>query len=527
MKSGFRQSMAWLHTWVGLLVSWLLYFIFLTGTLGYFDSEIDQWMSPETPVFQVDGRQVIPVASKFLLENAQKSDRWRIYLPVTRSSSYLWISYQKNKGKRHSATLNPYTGEKLVKRSTAGGQTLYKMHYRLRYLPRKIAYYIVGICTMFMLLALVTGVVVHKKIFKDFFTFRRGKKPSSWLDGHNALSVMSLPFHFMITLSGLLMLLYTLMPLVINAHYGFEKDARTQFFNDYFPRGEASEPTGVSAEMLSLEILYDKAQQLVGKDNIISFSITAVNDVNAQAKFNLIHKKPSDSEASIVLNAITGELISKNLQEKGSKSFYHILLALHEGLFANTSLRWLYFLSGILGTGMIASGMILWTVKRRNKAKKNGGGNLGYRMTEGINVASIIGLPIAIGAYFLANRLLPLDIAERAAWEINCLFIVWGLMTIHGILRAIFKSADNAWVEQLNLAAAVFLLIPLISTITAPKNLFTSLVETNWVFISIEIISLLVAFSCLFLARYLAKLFRFELVNDLGTKPTVVPREHN
>ena len=177
MKSDFRQSMGWLHTWVGLLVSWLLYFIFLTGTLGYFDSEIDQWMSPETPVFQVDGQQVVPVASKFLFENALKYDHWRVYLPISRSSPYLWISYQENKGNRHSATLNPYTGEKLVQLSTAGGQTLYKMHYRLRYLPRIIAYYIVGICTMFMLLALVTGVVVHKKIFKEFFTFRRGKNP--------------------------------------------------------------------------------------------------------------------------------------------------------------------------------------------------------------------------------------------------------------------------------------------------------------------------------------------------------------
>ena len=32
MKEGFRQSMAWLHTWSGLLFGWLLFAIFLTGT---------------------------------------------------------------------------------------------------------------------------------------------------------------------------------------------------------------------------------------------------------------------------------------------------------------------------------------------------------------------------------------------------------------------------------------------------------------------------------------------------------------
>lgn len=29
---GFRQANAWLHTWTGLLLGWLLYAVFLTGT---------------------------------------------------------------------------------------------------------------------------------------------------------------------------------------------------------------------------------------------------------------------------------------------------------------------------------------------------------------------------------------------------------------------------------------------------------------------------------------------------------------
>jgi len=50
MKDFFRQSMAWLHTWVGLLLGWVLYFMFVTGTAGYLDTEIDRWMMPEAPV---------------------------------------------------------------------------------------------------------------------------------------------------------------------------------------------------------------------------------------------------------------------------------------------------------------------------------------------------------------------------------------------------------------------------------------------------------------------------------------------
>lgn len=44
--------MAWLHTWSGLVVGWVLFFVFVTGTAGYFNSEITRWMQPELPLHQ-------------------------------------------------------------------------------------------------------------------------------------------------------------------------------------------------------------------------------------------------------------------------------------------------------------------------------------------------------------------------------------------------------------------------------------------------------------------------------------------
>jgi uncharacterized iron-regulated membrane protein len=179
MKSAFRQSMAWLHTWVGLLLSWILFFIFLTGTLGYFDDELDDWMTPETPVFRVSVEESMPVVKRFVDNN--KLDNYSVRFPVERSQPFLTISYRDENNKRQRVNLNPNTGEELTLRATAGGQTLYRMHYRLRYMPKMVAYYIVGVATMFMFLALITGVVIHKKIFKELFTFRKSKKPTAWL----------------------------------------------------------------------------------------------------------------------------------------------------------------------------------------------------------------------------------------------------------------------------------------------------------------------------------------------------------
>ena len=45
-QEGPRQSMSWLHTWASLILGWLLYAIFLTGTLSFFQNEITVWMKP-------------------------------------------------------------------------------------------------------------------------------------------------------------------------------------------------------------------------------------------------------------------------------------------------------------------------------------------------------------------------------------------------------------------------------------------------------------------------------------------------
>jgi uncharacterized iron-regulated membrane protein len=79
-----------------------------------------------------------------------------------------------------------------------------------------------------MFVAIISGIITHKKIFKDFFTFRSGKGQRSWLDAHNATAVFALPFHIMITFSGLLLLMFMFMPWGINQVY---KD-RQEFFQE-------------------------------------------------------------------------------------------------------------------------------------------------------------------------------------------------------------------------------------------------------------------------------------------------------
>lgn len=209
MKNGFRQSMAWLHTWTGLVVGWILFFVFVTGNLGRFDTEIDQWMKPEVIPQAVPLAQEINAAQQRLTQQAAVAERWTIYPTSNRDTPYLRITWdtQVQPGqalKRGEEFIDPATAAPLDTRATGGGQLLYKMHYALAYMPRSVSNWVIGICSMFMLVAIVSGVITHKKIFTDFFTFRPNKGQRSWLDIHAVLAVLTLPFFFMITYTGLL-----------------------------------------------------------------------------------------------------------------------------------------------------------------------------------------------------------------------------------------------------------------------------------------------------------------------------------
>jgi len=161
-----------------------------------------------------------------------------------------------------------------------------------------------------------------------------------------------------------------------------------------------------------------------------------------------------------------------------------VLKGLHEANFAGYPLRWLFFVSGLLGTAMVATGLVLWTVKRRQRREKGRTApDRGLRLVERLNVATIAGLPIAIAAYFWANRLLPVDWPARADWEVHVMFLTWLALFGHAALRPL----GRAWREQAVLGAAAFGLLPLVNALTTERHLGHSIPAGDWVFAGFDL----------------------------------------
>lgn len=492
-KGGLQQCMSWLHTWTGLVLSVVLYFMFVTGTAGYFNSEIDRWMQAQPPAARaphMDARTMLDTGVARLRQVMPDARNWSVSLPNGRRNPDLAL-YAEPKpgadgkaGKEFSEQLDPATSApRAGALKTGGGDALYVMHYSLHYIPYEVAIYIVGIATMFMLVAIVSGVIVHKKIFADFFTFRPGKGQRSWLDAHNVISVMSLPFFVMITYSGLVFYTYDYFPSVRTALYGAGKEAQQTFEREVY--GEESfydtPAAGRAAQMTPLLPLVEQAAAAWGGMERVSYiEIINLNDASARIRVSARRERSVNPDyVSWWFDGVSGAPLSTPgaKGKTGADNFSDTITALHEGHFASPVLRWLYLASGLLGAGMIATGLLVWTSKRRQQLGKRGEPDAGLKFVEHFNVGIIAGLPIAVAVYFWANRLLPADLATRADWELHALFIAWALALAHAALR----PTPCAWREQLALAAALYGLLPLLNALTTQSHLAASLPAGDWV----------------------------------------------
>ncbi|KAG1454724.1 hypothetical protein G6F57_015448 [Rhizopus arrhizus] len=151
---------------------------------------------------------------------------------------------------------------------------------------------------------------------------------------------------------------------------------------------------------------------------------------------------------------------------------------------------------------MVATGLVLWTVKRRTQLPDPARPHLGFRIVERLNIGFVTGLPVAMLAFLWGNRLLPLDVANRSDAEVKVFFYAWAACVVHAMLR----PARRGWVEQLALAGALALGLPLYNLVVWQGGAVSALANGDGAKAGIDIGLLLIGASLLWAAR---KVHRF------------------
>ncbi|MBO3274297.1 PepSY-associated TM helix domain-containing protein [Pseudomonas schmalbachii] len=505
MKRSLVQSFDWLHTWAGLFAGWLLFAVFLTGSLALFKAEIGYWMQPELHgVARVSDRDALAVAERLLRTGAEGARSWSISLPDVRDPG-LQIAWQARDGKGSSRWLDPLGGTLLDVRATQGGAFFSRFHYSLGL--GKPGVWIVGGLAMAMLAALVTGVVIHRRIFRDFFTFRpRAATQRAWLDAHNASGVLLLPFHLMITYTGLVLFYAFYMPAAIQALYA--GDARA-YFTELVPP-VVRPVSGEACTLQPLGPLLERAEAQFGVGRVASLLVQNPGDAGA-----LVHVFRSRDDRlarvsdALVFDGCSGGIVAQRLQPRASYLTERVMGGLHFAHFGGDFLRWLYFLAGLGSCAMIVTGLLLFTLKR----ERSGRDAAVVRLAARLNPAAVGGTLLACAAYLLANRLLPAGLAGRAGWEVGSFFAAWGA----ALLYACVRPPARLWSELLAGAALLAMLVPLVNGLTCDSHLLRTLPQGDW---RLALVDLTALASGLLLAALAIRLRRQASRRDVAANAT-------
>ena len=454
MKTGFRLAMTWLHDWSGLVIGWLAFAIALAGTLSVFRQEIGNWARPEASCCVTDSAAAGAAAVRWLSTHAAGSPAWYIRPADARSTttSAFWTDPKAPDG-YVLKWLDATTGSPDGLRQTLGGEFFYRLHFELQ-LPYPWGRVLSGSVAIAMLLALLTGIVAHRRIFVDFFTFRPGKGQRSWLDAHNLLAVTALPFHLMIAFTGALTLSTLLMPWGALSAFGNDEAALARALN---PAAIDRAATGKPAPLAPIRPILDEAQRRF-QGGLVDIAIIHPGDAAAVITVTRAEDaRVGTQAATLSFDGVSGRLLAAHDEHRPGLATYNLLYALHMAHFAQPMVRWIYFLSGLMLTAMIGTGLLLWTAKRARRVRERG-----FALVERLNLGFVGGTPIAFAAFFIANRLLPTDLSGRPAAEVHAVFWTWAFL----IVFAIFREPAKAWRDLATTAAVACAAIPLLDELS-------------------------------------------------------------
>ena len=254
--------------------------------------------------------------------------------------------------------------------------------------------------------------------------------------------MLALPFHVMISFTGLLTLATLNMPWAISANYGRDMAAMLQAFQP----GHVERPAaGTPAPLAPLAPMLREAERRLGQP-VGRVTIAHPGDAaSVVTMFRDDGRQIAYAAGAVSFDGTTGRGLAAFTENRPALQTYGVAYGLHLARFAPLATRWLYFLCGAMLTLAVASGMVLWVVKRRERAPLS----LGNRMVERLNAGVLAGVPIGCVALLLANRLVPIGMLERAQVEVAvALWSAAGALLLGALL-----PAKHSWPVLLSLLA--------------------------------------------------------------------------
>lgn len=460
-----------IHGWVGIVSGLALFVAFYAGAITMFEEPLQRWASPQSQLAAPVPLERAPeLVEAVVAEYPKAAARYDIHVETGPENPARMSWTVRGGGDDHASVPKTYyaalTPDGTVQVEETGPSPVAQFvdvlhqHVGLPF-PPEISRVIMGLISLLYAVGIVSGVIVLlPSLVGDLFAMRLGKNVKRmWLDLHNALGILSLPFHLIMALTAVVFAFH-------DQFYGLQGATFARGMND--PRPEAAAPPEPNPGPLlaPAELIRRIEAQAPG------FAIRTINyeiEADGHAHVHAYGVDPRYGHRAATYgiaeaDAHTGELTEVDYlpgKQDGWGATVTSFFALHFGNFGGGTVRWAYFLLGLAGAFLFYTGNLLWIESRRKRERKAGAveQTRSTRVLASLTVGVPFGCVAGIATTVAAAK--PLGFAATAGLHSAIYFAVFTAFTAWALLR----GAPRAALELLPATAAALLLVPAASLI--------------------------------------------------------------
>lgn len=508
MKSLTIKKLYKLHSWVGIITGILLFVIAFTGAVAVFARpELVIWANDEIrgPI-HVNPQQYEGVIQQYANEvGPDYLEEVHLQLPDAKTSQYTRIIYEghfvdENGKEEHKGIvyqLNSRTFE-VIEKSTMDEFFNNRKHDMATFLAgfhadlhlgRPIGLILTGLLGLTLMVSIVTGIFVHRKILAQLFTFRIRKSFSLALnDGHKVMSIWAVLFHSVIAFTGAFLGLATVVLVPAAAYVGFNGD-QEKLLETF---------TAVKAPILAhveqptqLASILEKSIQNRTDLKFTNISIMGYNDQNSTVYVFGGGGEQLGGE-TLIYKGATGEYVKSQANfgrlEGVTGKILDAMFPLHFGNFGGVLIKTIWAVLGLATALLPITGMMLW-IERGLHAKNPAHSRRTYQTFNRLLIGSCGGVVLATALLFptqlLLNKLMPNAIHNTPIFAV--FFITWLLLTLFSLVVNEQKSVKFI---TLLTAWCLILTMPLDVAVTG-SHVFNVFTTGHFVSVGVDIVLLI------------------------------------
>ncbi|GAA5069009.1 PepSY-associated TM helix domain-containing protein [Lysobacter panacisoli] len=453
------------HIWVGIVAGLMLFVAFYGGAITMFEKPLERWATPPSSLAAPPPLERAPELVSAVLAAHPEAARHYLVMVETAPDAPARVMWRvpgeiRRQFTEYAASFDA-DGKLQVERvrKTPVAQLIDTLHQHVGLpFPDVVSRNMMGVVALLYAVALVSGVIVLlPTLVKDLFALRVGRNiKRMWLDVHNALGIVSLPFHLVMALTCVIFAfhdpVYALQDKIVypNGIQWGEEHAPAQPTNST-PLPPAELLRRVNEQLPAFHVYGFSFEQHEGR---LEGRVTGLD---------IRYGTRARTYSSTHFDPYTGEVDTHDLPGHMDDwdTAVNAFFMLHFGSFGGNTVRWMYLLLGLAGAMLFYTGNLLWLESRRRKERGTAPvvQKRSTRVMANLTVGVSLGCVAGMSATIAATKWLPARVADLAAWHEGIYFAVFTLAIAWSFLRGAARSAA----ELLWLCAALTLAIPLSS----------------------------------------------------------------